>query len=323
MEIKLPLGKPLINFLAIDNHISAIINSNPNKYKNYLYYNFTEIDCSDRFVQYRYSLSWRDFQCFHFYNIPRNEFEKEDVTLKKVVEYIENGLYLIIDIDTEYINNYKKMESHQPHEIMIIGYNDTEHYFLCADFFDKYYTVQKCDEKQIINSIIKFPVEKKRRRFYNCILIERFQGAFQIDLDINRFVNSLNTLLTKNNINLGRIYSLDFIEKIKENILNERFDENFYYFKMNSYFFLSQLNVFKLFCLDFQTNMNILNLREIMKEIERAENIMTVYKNKVLKKMMNGTKLLNDDAKIDLVNNMDAFKNTYMEIIKNIISILS
>lgn len=92
---------------------------------------------------------------------------------------------------------------------------------------------------------------------------------------------------------------------------------------MNSYFFLSQLNVFKLFCLDFQTNMNILNLREIMKEIERAENIMTVYKNKVLKKMMNGTKLLNDDAKIDLVNNMDAFKNTYLEIIKNIISILS
>ena len=60
-----------------------------------------------------------------------------------------------------------------------------------------------------------------------------------------------------------------------------------------------------------------------MKEIERAENIMTVYKNKVLKKMMNGTKLLNDDAKIDLVNNMDAFKNTYLEIIKNIISILS
>ena len=50
---------------------------------------------------------------------------------------------------------------------------------------------------------------------------------------------------------------------------------------------------------------------------------MTVYKNKVLKKMMNGTKLLNDDAKIDLVNNMDAFKNTYLEIIKNIISILS
>lgn len=81
--------------------------------------------------------------------------------------------------------------------------------------------------------------------------------------------------------------------------------------------------MFKLFCLDFQTNMNILNLREIMKEIERAENIMTVYKNKVLKKMMNGTKLLNDDAKIDLVNNMDAFKNTYLEIIKNIISILS
>lgn len=160
MRRELPVNYPPITSLMTHASILSIITTNEN-YIPWFIFNFIQMSVEDTGLDF-YHFYNTDFLCPYLEVIPLNrDFYKEFINIdiiNLIVKCIRNNYYVIPIIDEYYISNsdsFKK--NHQPHPILIYGYDYMNNLFSAGDFF-KYgkYTFSKISFHELKEAYLKY-----------------------------------------------------------------------------------------------------------------------------------------------------------------------
>lgn len=146
--------------------------------------------------------------------------EKDDVIIKTIINYINEGYYIYLITDEYYLTNSLKYNTqHNPHDLLIYGYNDQEMIFNIAGYDRKSrYGVRTCDFKEL--SFDKScPIE--------CLKLKKtFKQSLKKSIIVNELKNYINPLkytYIESKKQSRRDFGVNAIKLLKTYIINMYF----------------------------------------------------------------------------------------------------
>lgn len=320
LKMELLTGKPIITYMPMDAHITTILNGDWEKYK-YYFSNFLQIHHNKRFVQYAYDVMWPEYKCFETYFLPRNVIGTNIVEITNAIKkIIENNFYIITDVNTSIIKNYKFKEKNQPHEIMIKGWDPSSCSLICSDYFESSYSSELCDSSEVSRAILS--KEMRFRNRYNGVLLVRTKNDLKYGYNINKVISRLDILLGEENKEYSSGQSLiSSIDISKNNVMNLSIKNDGYIIRMGISFWKSFLDVVSIIAgniyndyMDEETEeLNIPYMESSMQECRDQ----IVISEKIIFKAIIAKKELNEQQKNSIRDSLTHLKKNLIKFLEN------
>jgi hypothetical protein len=335
----LPMAQPLINYIPWTNNVSAIINTNFEKYGNCLFKKFIQMadHGNHRFMFDEYNLTLDIYDCFLPFSIPMFLFNSKQELEDQLIDLLDKGYYVYTNVQTYYIapySNYK--QDYRFHDMLIFGVNMEERTFKCADFFRDNYAYETCKMDEVIEAISDHSTSEHGggMPYFNNIvcfkLIDTYGDQYYSD-NANKILTSLYSMLGKNltvNQNGNEIYprfGLSVFDGVISRLTDHPYEEDtfldgYYLFKMNFHFFEEHIKHMKnrILYLCGEDNKNQSGNVAIC---ESLCDIMFKCRNVVIKYAMKQSNL-SDKSKHDLADKLSMVKNQYAQVISSLINYL-
>lgn len=135
----LPVAKPIIRYSPSIDHFLSILNLYNDKTLPWIIENYIEVEFNSSFGADYFSAEFLDIYKFWwncpFIKVSRLERALVDDVVATIKKAIDRGIYVMVVVDTYYINKYTTYRrEHRSHEIFIHGYGDDS--FFVSDYFD-------------------------------------------------------------------------------------------------------------------------------------------------------------------------------------------
>lgn len=202
----LPLAEPDITTNPYVTNKLAVISSFEES-RPWILQNFTNIWMHKNFrLNY-----WSDLLYFSSYRFCPfiKEFEicktlidkKWETVVEAIIDIINTGLYVYLNINTSYMPQYKNFEKNQMHDIFVYGYDVDEEVLYVADFFVYgKYSMKKVYFTDFNLAYVSMDETQKRDFFDGIIIVQYKTMDLPFDLEfciqgIKDYVNSKNTIV--------------------------------------------------------------------------------------------------------------------------------
>jgi len=271
MKKVLPIAEPIVNYIPLTNNVTAIINTNWDKYGDCVYKKFIQMANygNHRFMFDDHNVTLDVYDCFRPFAIPKFMCpDKKDIR-ELLIDLIDRGYYVDTGVQTYYLKPYSTYKkSRFQHSMLIYGVSTDDNTMNCADFFKEDYSFETCDIDEVVDAIYYHSPSEHggTMPYYNNILgyklMEDYGSHYYSD-NTNKILNALHSLIRENStvyksgaeiyprfgISLfdGVISRIEDDLNLKDTLMDAEdiVLSGYYLYKMNFHFFYEHISLMK------------------------------------------------------------------------------
>lgn len=256
--------------------------------------------------------------------------KKWETIVEAMIDIINTGLYVYLNINTVFIPLYKNFENNQMHDIFVYGYDMDEKVLYVADFFQYgKYSMKKVSFNDFIKAYDSMDKTVKRDFFDGIILLQYTAKDFSFDMEfciqgIRDYVNSKNTIVKSMLVELDKKDEVVFgintcdtmIQYLKElsRVENIKLDyRTFHYFYQHKVLMRLRIQFFieKGYLKSYKDH-------AILDEYLKIEQRWMFIRNRILKYNMKSDYILIKDT----INDINHLKKYEKKVLKHLLKVL-
>ncbi|MBB6024301.1 hypothetical protein HNR77_005409 [Paenibacillus sp. JGP012] len=190
MPIKkvLPIKYPCITSLPAFANTNAILSNYEEIYYPWLIHNHIQLvawESPEVYIQFYTPVFREYYRLFTMHHYEKRVLAKwcDDIT-QFIIDAIDEGNYLYLSIDRYYISSYRQYGKwHEPHDMLIYGYNQQKSVFYIADFFKSTYSFSETDFESVNKAFLSPYSEGEWFKGVQILKLNDYKKEFRLDLN--------------------------------------------------------------------------------------------------------------------------------------------